>query len=123
MTGKYNPRWKKPNVRRRYMKRFEAEGAPCHICGGALGPIAYDQPRDSKHPLSLVIDEIIPISKAEQYGYSSKEQAALDFDNVAPAHRICNAMKGNKVGYHIRTASMQQVEQKPKRKNVIDGEW
>ena len=64
----------------------------------------------------MVIDEIIPISKATQYGYESARQAAEDFNNLQAAHRICNQLKGNKIHY------------KPNQKqklifNKSDGEW
>jgi len=78
----------------------------------------YDQPSDAKHPLSFVIDEVIPVSKAEQYGYSSPAAAAQDFENLAPAHYICNQMKSDKIGFRLKMKSEQ------KRKNImLDGKW
>lgn len=109
-----NPRWQNGNLRRKYRARFEAMGEPCAICGK---PIMYDQPSDSKHPLSLVIDEKIPVSLALQYGYTSKRAAAEDFDNLQPAHWCCNAAKSNKVGFTLRgNAKYTQ----PIR---LDGQW
>ena len=72
--------------------------APCGICRGALGPIHYDEPSDSKHPLSFVIDEIKPVSKWRQYGYSSPREAAEDWNNLQAAHYCCNQRKGARVG-------------------------
>ena len=83
-----NPRYKNGNLRRKHRARFRAMQAPCGICKGRLGPIHYDEPSDSKHPLSFVIDEIKPVSKWRIYGYGSPEEAA---------HWCCNASKGNKV--------------------------
>lgn len=89
--------------------------APCGICRGALGPIHYDEPSDSKHPLSFVIDEIRPISKWASYGYDSPEAAAQDFSNLQAAHWICNARKGNKTGDWQRQTMRLVIPQ--------DGKW
>ena len=72
--------------------------APCGICRGALGPIHYDEPSDAQHPLSFVIDEIKPVSKWRQYGYSSPREAAEDWNNLQAAHYCCNQRKGARVG-------------------------
>lgn len=110
-----NVRYHNGNRRRKIRSRFKAMDAPCGICKGLLGPIHYDEPSDADHPLSFVIDEIIPVSKALQYGYSSKESCVDDQQNLQPAHYLCNARKGNKVGFQMR---------KPKQiVNVSDGEW
>ena len=79
--------------------RFKAMNAPCGICGGRLGEIRYDEPSDSKHPLSFVIDEILPVSKWKQFGYDSPAAAAQDYGNVQAAHYCCNAAKGAKINY------------------------
>ena len=55
-----NPRYQNGNLRRKMRARLKALGLPCHICGK---PIHYDEPSDGKHPLSFVIDEIIPVGK------------------------------------------------------------
>lgn len=117
-----NPRWKNGTLRRKYRQRFKAMGAPCGICGGKLGAIHYDEPSDSKHPLSFVIDEIRPISKWQQYGYSSAAQAAQDWQNLQPAHYICNQMKSNKVSTSLQAGQLQQ--QQGKKKSIsLDGKW
>lgn len=71
--------------------------APCGICTGRLGPIDYTAPSDWHHPLSFVIDEILPISRWEEFGYDSPEAAAQDLSNLQAAHYICNAKKSNRV--------------------------
>ena len=46
-------------------------------------------PRTGKrkaHPMSFVVDEIVPVSKGGD---------PLDFANTQPAHWICNARKGD----------------------------
>ena len=72
-------------------------GAPCGICKGKLGEIHYDEPSDSKHPLSFVIDEIKPVSRWNEWGYNSPRQCAEDWSNLQAAHWICNSRKSNRV--------------------------
>lgn len=111
-----NPRYKNGALRRKYRARLKAMQAPCGICGGRLGPIHYDEPSDSQHPLSFVIDEIKPISRWQMFGYDSPEAAAQDWNNVQAAHYICNQQKSNKLFFSVPDA--------PKiKKNIIDGEW
>lgn len=83
-----NPRWRN-GQRKKYQARFRALGLPCGICGRdinyELGMIT--DPVTGKrrpHPMSFVIDEIIPISKGGE----------LTWENSQPAHWICNARKG-----------------------------
>ena len=111
-----NPRYKNGNLRRKYRARFKAMDAPCGICKGKLGAIHYDEPSDSKHPLSFVIDEIKPVSKWRQFGYSSPEAAAQDWTNLQAAHYCCNQSKGAKVPEDNRVKSL--------RNDIgVDGEW
>lgn len=109
-----NPRFANGSLRRKHRERFRAMNAPCGICGGRLGPIRYDQPSDSAHPLSFVIDEIKPISKYKLFGYESREAAAQDWNNLQAAHRCCNAAKGAK----ISNGGQRAVSA-----NLLDGEW
>lgn len=97
MAGKINPRYQNGNLRRKHRARFKSMHAPCGICKGRLGPIHYDEPSDSKHPLSLVIDEIRPVSKWMLYGYGSAAEAAQDWNNLQAAHWCCNSAKSNKI--------------------------
>lgn len=115
-SKKINPRWK-TGRRRKYQSRFRAMGLPCAICGR---PIDYDLPYTS--PYSFVIDEIIPISKFAEGGYNSQTQAADDFNNLQPAHRICNARKGNKINFKITSVDMQKG-QNTKKFIKQDGKW
>lgn len=92
-----NPRSQNGGLRRKYRARFKAMGLPCGICSGRLGPIHYDEPSDPQHPLSFVIDEIIPVSKATDHGYASARQAAENWGNLQPAHYFCNSLKGAKM--------------------------
>lgn len=117
MKEQRNPRSANGNLRRKHRARFKAIGGECGICKGRLGPIHYNEPSDSKHPLSFVIDEIKPVSRWREFGYSSREAAAQDWNNLQPAHYCCNAAKSNKT-----LNEMQRSQQKPKM-NVADGEW
>ena len=111
MAGGVNPRYRNGNLRRKHRARFKAIGAPCAICGGE---IHYDEPSDAQHPLSFVIDEIIPVSRYWLGGYSSREACAQDWNNLQAVHYCCNAAKGAKIKAHMPTAQ---------KKNVPDGEW
>ena len=115
-VGMKNPRYSNGNLRRKHRARFKAMNAPCGICKGKLGEIHYDEPSDSRHPLSFVIDEIKPVSKWRQFGYSSPEEAAQDWNNLQAAHYCCNAAKSN----HVEGDAIVR-----KLKNVIvsDGDW
>ena len=118
MAGKTNPRHKNGNLRRKYRARLKAQGGPCGICRGRLGPIHYDEPSDPQHPLSFVVDEIRPVSRWREFGYDSPEAAAQDWDNLQAAHYCCNQAKSNKTMIELdrgRTAV--------KKINLIDGEW
>ena len=121
-----NPRWKSGR-RRKYQQRFRAIEAPCGICKGKLGAIHYDEPSDSKHPLSFVIDEIIPVSKWKEAGYPSAAAAADDFTNLQAAHYICNQMKGNKTNFTLQArkdvAQEQPAQQYSRKKITLDGKW
>lgn len=92
-----NPRYKNGSLRRKHRARFKAMGAPCGICRGRLGAIHYDEPSDAKHPLSFVIDEIIPVSRWREFGYPSPEAVARDWNNLQAAHYCCNQAKSNKL--------------------------
>ena len=113
-----NPRNKNGALRRKYRARLKAMAGPCAICGGRLGPIHYDEPSDAQHPLSFVIDERLPVSKWRECGYDSPEAVARDWNNLQPAHYICNQIKSNKIG--DETTIKNKVVEKAYLK---DGEW
>ena len=110
-----NPRYANGHLRRKYRARFKAMGAECGICKGRFGPIHYDEPSDYKHPLSFVIDEIKPISRYREFGYSSREEAACDWNNLQAAHYCCNAAKSNK----ISVGSVQKIQ----KCSVVSRKW
>lgn len=115
-----DPRRAKRTLRERHRARLRAMGCECGICKGKFGPIHYDEPSDYKHPLSFVIDEIIPVSRYKEFGYNSAEECAQDWNNLQSAHYYCNNMKGNKVGFSIEN----DINEKKNRHPVIkDGDW
>ena len=118
-----NPRSKNGTLRRKYRQRFKIMQAPCGICKGKLGAIHYDEPSDSKHPLSFVIDEIMPVSKWRQAGYDNAAQAAQDWNNLQPAHYICNQLKGNKLNFTVGDLKINQLQQKQRKHITLDGTW
>ncbi len=110
-----NPRYANGALRRKYRRKFKALANECGICRGRLGPIHYDEPSDSEHPLSFVIDEIRQVSRYREFGYASPEAAAKDWNNLQVAHYCCNAAKSNKL--------MSEMTEKQKKINVLDGDW
>lgn len=108
-----NVRYKNGSFRRKMRARFKALEAPCGICGGRID---YEAPSDSKHPLSFVIDEIIPVSRYEVGGYMNKEQAALDPSNLQAAHYSCNAKKSNRLPTDRKVLRFKNTI-------VSDGQW
>ena len=109
-----NPRYHNGNLRRKYRARLKAMELPCALCGK---PIHYDEPSDYRHPWSFVIDEKIPVSRWKEFGYDSPEAAADDWNNIQPAHYLCNALKSNKIVENIsfRTATQKNF--------IKDGDW
>ena len=107
-----NPRYANGGARRKNRARIKAQGLPCHICGR---PIRYDEPSDAQHPLSFVIDEIIPVSRWREFGYPSARAVAEDYSNLAPAHYACNQMKRDK--------TMLELRNNPIKTFVSDGDW
>ena len=118
MAQNNNPRSKNGNLRRKYRARLKAMGAPCAICGGRLGEIHYDEPSDYKHPLSFVIDEIVPVSRAKEFGYESARAAAEDFNNLQAAHYICNMRKSNRT--MIEMSQSKSIRTLP---NIVSNGW
>ena len=114
-----NPRYHNGNLRRKHRQRFKAMCLPCGICKGKLGEIDYSAPSDSKHPLSFVIDEIVPISKWKEAGYNSATEAAQDWNNLQPAHYICNQMKSNKTNFTLD----KSIQTKHAKGICLDGQW
>ena len=91
-----NPRRANGHRRNVLIKRLRAEGRPCWICvlAGKSGVIDYSL--RFPHPYSFVVDELVPVSRYWLGGYPSAQAAALDYANLAAAHKCCNEWRGNK---------------------------
>lgn len=113
-NNRNNPRSRNGYLRRKHRARFKALGLPCAICGR---PINYDEPSDAQHPWSFVIDEIIPVSKYWLGGYPNREACAQDWNNLQAVHYCCNASKGAKLNYSLKSTIGQTLV------NKIDGDW
>ena len=90
-----NPRyrnWKAREHIRRKVKQRVLAGERCGICGKPIDlslPQTWTDPKDGKvkrAPWSFEVDEIVPVSCGGD---------PIDEGNVQPAHRACNAWKGN----------------------------
>lgn len=112
----YNPRSKNGNLRRKNRARLKAMGLPCYLCGR---PIHYEEPSDHKHPFSFVIDEEIPVSRWQEFGYPSPEAVANDFNNLRPCHYICNLQKSNKTAKELCNGAIPRM----KTRNAVISEW
>ena len=82
-----NPRYANGSARRKLRARLKAEGRECWICKAFGRPADIDYSLPHTHPMSFVVDELIPVSKGG---------SPLDYDNVAAAHRCCNGWRSNK---------------------------
>lgn len=84
-----NPRRANGARRDSIRARWRSIGDPCHICHRpidyTLGMVEVNGKR-RPHPMSFVVDEIVPVSKGGD---------PLDFANTRPAHWICNARRGD----------------------------
>ena len=118
MARKNNPRYKNGALRRKYRARLKAQGNECGICKGTLGPIHYDEPSDAQHPLSFVVDEIIPVSRWREFGYDSPQAAAQDWNNLQAAHYYCNAAKSNRIDFKLSRSAENNNQI-----IVQDGDW
>ena len=98
MTARHKSRYSNGNARRKLRARLKAEGRPCAICGGLI-----DYDLSAGNPWAFEVDEKLPFSLGG---------SAIDYDNVQPAHRRCNQLKGNKLGVHISINSKTRKEQK-----------
>lgn len=120
-VAKRNPRYSNGSLRRKQRERLRAQAGPCGICKGARGPIRYDQPSDYLHPLSFVVDEVVPVSRWREAGYASPEECALDPNNQQPAHWCCNAAKSD--GRKRSSATRKQSSLKARRRDPRSREW
>ena len=86
-----NPRRANGSARDRIRATIRARGEPCAICGRpidySLGMITDPATgRRRPHPMSFVVDEIVPVSRGG---------SPIDPRNCRPAHWACNARRGD----------------------------
>lgn len=85
-----NPRRSNGTARDRVRARWRAIGGPCALCGRPidydLGMVTTPDGKRRPHPMSFVVDEIIPVSRGG---------SPFDMENTRPAHWICNARRGD----------------------------
>lgn len=86
-----NPRRANGSARNALRRRVASEGRPCWICGRAIDYTLAD-PVD---PGYFVLDELVPVSRGG---------SPFLYDNVAPAHRACNAWRGVRSVDEVRRA-------------------
>ena len=110
-----NPRRANGHRRNLLIKRLRAEGRPCWICRLAGKSGAIDYSLRFPHPYSFVIDELVPVSKYWLGGYPNAQAAALDYNNLAAAHKCCNEWRGNKTVDEVKRLIAEQ------RSNQKDG--
>lgn len=88
--AKADPRQANGARRRAIKDRWRAIGDPCHLCGKpidySLGMVDLPDGHRKPHPMSFVVDEIVPV----KFGGDP-----LDFKNTRPAHWACNARRGD----------------------------
>lgn len=118
-----NPRYANGSLRRRNRERMKAMQLPCGICKGRLGRIHYEEPSDSKHPLSFVIDEVHPVSRWKEFGYSSRREAAEDWNNLQASHFICNQYKSNRTEAELKNIFLRNSNAVKRNINASDGFW
>jgi hypothetical protein len=76
------------------------------------------------HPWSSVIDELVPVSKYWLGGYTTPEAAALDYNNLAAAHKCCNEWRGNKtVDEVMAIAQGRKVSKRPPSRVKTSRDW
>ena len=95
-----NPRNANGSLRKKQRAYWKSRGLPCGICGKpidySLGYITDELTGKRRmHPYAFVIDEIVPVARWREGGYSSPEACAQDMSNQRPAHYICNARRGD----------------------------
>lgn len=89
-------------LRERLRRRLAEREDECWLCLGARGPLDLSLP--AGHPLSVEIDEEIPVSKGG---------SPLDEGNCHLVHRCCNLQKGARVLQRGAFAFPEHAPSKP----------
>jgi 5-methylcytosine-specific restriction endonuclease McrA len=70
-----------------------------------------------------VVDEKLPVSRWEEFGYSSAREAAEDWNNLQAAHYICNLRKQNKTMQELGRNSQKNYSAEIGLHWLPDGQW
>lgn len=108
-----NPRVRNGARRKKHSKRLKAERRQCWICQEFGRPAEIDYSLPFLHPMAFVIDELVPVSRYYEGGYDSPEQCAQDYNNLAAAHRSCNAWRSNKSVAEVRAIARAERDGGP----------
>lgn len=96
MTQGGNPRRANGSRRSANRARLAAEGRGCWICRAFGRPDAIDYSLPPRHPMAFEVDELVPVSRYWEGGYSSPGECALDYANCDATHRKCNNWRKNR---------------------------
>ena len=125
LTSQLNPRRRGGAERDKLRVRIAAENRPCWICQvmGRKGTINYSL--RFPHPYSFVLDELVPVSKYWIGGYPTPEAAALDYKNLAAAHKICNEWRSNKTVDEVMTIAKgkRKEARRPPSQHSTSKDW
>ena len=115
-----NPRRSNGSRRTQLRNRLKAEGRACWICvamGKPANVARIDYGLPPNHPYAFEVDELVPVSRYWRGGYPSADACALDYKNLAAAHRCCNQWRGNRsVDEVLQIARDLKAGKKPKDK-------
>jgi len=120
----HEPRWQHSSERKKLQLRLRAEARPCWICRamGRTGTIDYDL--RFPHPYSFEMDELVPVSKYWLGGYATPEACALDYANLAAAHRCCNLWRSNRTVEEVMAiARGRKAGRRPSGVHVTSRDW
>lgn len=125
LASQMNPRRRGGAERDRLRVRIAAENRPCWICKvmGRSGRINYSL--RFPHPYSFVLDELVPVSKYWMGGYATPEAAALDYNNLAAAHKCCNEWRSNKTVEEVMAIARGEMRKakKPSGPHSTSRDW
>ena len=93
-------------VRRReaLKRKAKAEGLPCALCKGKLGPIRFDV--DQHHPLVFNADHVVPVAVAIAQGLSPKQAVRGE---LLVSHGTCNKRRQAKTLDELRVPAADPV--------------
>ena len=103
-----NARYSNGNARRKIRGRLKAEQRGCWICRAFGRPDRIDYELPPGHPMSFEVDELIPVSRYREGGYQSKQECALDYNNLDATHRVCNGWRSNKTVQEVMALANRQ---------------